>query len=883
MRGVVPVSLGVQVLSLASSVVLARVLGATTATDAYYLGLSVPVFVYGALVGALRQAAIPALTSVSDSSVALTAASGELMRGVTAVATVATVLAVGASEAALPLVAHGQLLSETRLILLELTPYGILGALTGVLSAILAVRGSFLLPVAVVGLESIVKVVLMVAFGRGLGVQSLVLGNLVGGAGAVVVLVLVARRLGVFIGLRGRVDSPFVRSAVRLSAPLIISLSVLQVNPVIDRTMTSGLGKGEVTALSLGLRLFVAPAGLVTSLLIAPITATWAARFAHDGWPALQASARRMVEVAARVVPPMVVLGIVLRRQIVDLALSGGAFPPSALRNTAAVLGMSFLALPAQTLVVALAALFVVRSDTVFPMKVAFANVVLNIVLNFALRRPLGVGGIALSTSLTMSILVIAYLVEVRRRWGGLGLDGAALLWRSALVVAGLIGVSLALLDALPHAHSRVDAAAALGSVGMAGIATTFAVLAAAGDSVARRVVRSTTDRLRSRSRDRRRPTRRDVVFYLPAVRRLVAGADLPAGGAETQVVLLAGTLARRGARVALVVEPACDDLPKSLDGVELIVRPRSRAELPLVGRVHETFAILLTLLRAPSRVIVTRVAGQQVGIIAIFAKILGRRHVHATANDFDFDLVALGFRGRDRLLYRLGLRLADQLVVQTENQRRLCLRRFGRAATVAPSIAVLAERCEERDAFLWAGRLVSYKRPLAFVALARALPEARFRMVGVPTSESADLQATVERAAAQTPNLEILPPQTRAALLDLIARSTAVVSTSEYEGFSNVLLEGWARGVPALSLHHDPDGVIDRFGLGEFASGSEARLEVAARRLWFSEEKADVERRCLEYVRRAHAPEIAATVWEAALGLAVGTAAGRGVVGVAG
>ena len=49
MAGLVPVNLVVQGCSFASSVALARVLGAGASTDAYYVGLTVPLFSYGVL------------------------------------------------------------------------------------------------------------------------------------------------------------------------------------------------------------------------------------------------------------------------------------------------------------------------------------------------------------------------------------------------------------------------------------------------------------------------------------------------------------------------------------------------------------------------------------------------------------------------------------------------------------------------------------------------------------------------------------------------------------------------------------------------------------------------------------------------------------------
>src|SRR2546429_9883387 len=61
---VAPATLIVTLLGLGSSVVVARRLGATTMTDAYYLAISVATVGYLVLLAAVRQGAIPKLTEV---------------------------------------------------------------------------------------------------------------------------------------------------------------------------------------------------------------------------------------------------------------------------------------------------------------------------------------------------------------------------------------------------------------------------------------------------------------------------------------------------------------------------------------------------------------------------------------------------------------------------------------------------------------------------------------------------------------------------------------------------------------------------------------------------------------------------------------------------
>src|SRR4051812_35072776 len=277
MAGVIPITLATQVLSFGSSLALAHVFGATTATDAYFLGLSIPMITFGILQAALRLGAIPALTERHTKEPAsFSRQSSELFTSVTIGAGLLSLITTGIAVFALPSALSDPHLADlTRTTILELAPLGLLGALGGVLGAILAVRMSFLPAAAVLALEPIAKTLFVVLLGDSWGASTLVWGNLVGSALAVVVLWWVARRRGVFVRFVKQANSPLVKHVLRLSVPLLVSQSVLQVNPLIDRSMASGVSSGSVTEMELGLKLFLVPASLIAGTLIAPLTATW--------------------------------------------------------------------------------------------------------------------------------------------------------------------------------------------------------------------------------------------------------------------------------------------------------------------------------------------------------------------------------------------------------------------------------------------------------------------------------------------------------------------------------------------------------------------------------------------------------------------------------
>jgi glycosyltransferase involved in cell wall biosynthesis len=361
-----------------------------------------------------------------------------------------------------------------------------------------------------------------------------------------------------------------------------------------------------------------------------------------------------------------------------------------------------------------------------------------------------------------------------------------------------------------------------------------------------------------------------EVLFFAPyagpllAARAGIAEAG-STGGAETQLLLIAEALRDRGRRVAVAVAELPRGVPDAVDGIEIVRLPPFGPG----GRRFLRFA-LAAARDVDAEVIVQRAAGSFTGLVGAPARLRGRRFVYSSASDLDFepDLLSDGIVAPR--LFRLGVRVASAIVVQTGAQAQLCRTRWRRPCTIIRSVADPAPaRVAEPDAFLWIGRMTRNKRPEAVVELAARLPEARFRMVLGGTREDEELGGIVRERAATLPNVELLGPRSREALMPLVDSAVAVLSTSHAEGMPNVLLEGWARGVPALVLTHDPDGLVARNELGWFADGSPERLAELAAAAW--ERRADqteLSARCRAYVAAEHAPSLIAERWEAVLGL---------------
>jgi glycosyltransferase involved in cell wall biosynthesis len=372
----------------------------------------------------------------------------------------------------------------------------------------------------------------------------------------------------------------------------------------------------------------------------------------------------------------------------------------------------------------------------------------------------------------------------------------------------------------------------------------------------------------------RRDPSRRgrrahDVAVYAPWGSLYYGLRRDYMGGAELQATMLAHALKAKGLRVAHVVHPV--PAPRRIDGSSptLVERSDWQGDRRL-GQLAETAAIWRGLERADAEAYIVRGSGGHVLAASAFCRARRRQFVFSSSSELDFDFARPDRNPRMLQVYKASLRLAARLALQTERQRELALRALPHSdPVVIPSFAEPAPSANSGgEYFLWVDRLVEYKLPDSYVELAEALPDARFRMIASPMSETPPGMAErIEAAAERLPNLELLPPRPRSELLEEMRGAVALVKTSRVEGMPNGFLEAWARGVPVLSLNVDPDAKIANNDIGVVADGSMERLIEAAASLWRDPElRTAIGERARRFVVDVHSPEVVADRWVALL-----------------
>ena len=307
--------------------------------------------------------------------------------------------------------------------------------------------------------------------------------------------------------------------------------------------------------------------------------------------------------------------------------------------------------------------------------------------------------------------------------------------------------------------------------------------------------------------------------------------ANRVSGGAELQVALLAKELARRGHEAVIAGGDTGQQDGRVFDGV--VTRNAGRFH---TGRLLDTLMALPKVvgLLAEYRPEFVCVLGWTAWlyILCLLRPVFGYRLVFICGGDSEIDGSFgknHGWKGR---LFESGVANADIRFAMSEHQRRL----FGRGRHSCGMYRnLILPRAKPRAApkdidLLWVGRCQGIKRPHLFLDMVERLTEFRCEMI-CPKEDEA-LWNTVERRARVLPKLTFLERVPYAEIQGTYDRARFLVSTSETEGFPNVMIQAAQGAAGILSLELDPDGLIETFGAGFCAQGDFELFVAKAREL---------------------------------------------------
>lgn len=404
-----------KVLLAGSELYQASLFGTSVARDAFVVAWAVPAFLVQVLSASASSALLPAYVRVRHALGP--AAAGRLAATTLAVTAAALGLLAAALAAGAPLVVaglsdlHGADAALARRLVVLLAGCVLLRGLSAAAATTLNAEGRFALPSATPSLVAVGAVLALLVGGDRLGVEALALGTLVGMAAETLVLLLALPHAGVRLGRPDRASLGPLRGAVGQQAAVALGSALLMACVLVDKAMAGRLEPGSVSALDYGYLVVGFPLSLALTAIGTAALPRFSELVVREDWPTLRAVLRRLLLGVFVLAAPLAFGIAAVAEGLVDVLFERGSFTPEDVPRVANVVSWAALQLPFHLAGVLLARLLSAMRRNQLLAVGAAVSLALNVALNLALIPLMGVGGIALATTLvyTASFFFLAW------------------------------------------------------------------------------------------------------------------------------------------------------------------------------------------------------------------------------------------------------------------------------------------------------------------------------------------------------------------------------------------------------------------------------------------------------------------------------------------
>lgn len=402
-------------LSFVKEALIANYYGVSSAVDAYTIAIQIPVNIFSFVACAIRAVVIPLYSELfynknlneankfASNLISFTflIAIGFVVVGEAGSGILIKLFAPGFDEATHDL--SSQLLRITL-------PTMLFTVVIDVLNGVLNVHKKFVLPSLAVYFLNVSIIISIVLLHTYLGIAAACIGQVCGSLLQMTYLYLLIRRkyrYRLFLDMKDET----LKRAIKMSGPTIWSISVAEINAIVNRMVASFLFVGSIAALGYASKInnvFMSFFVSAVSVIIYPL---YAESTAKKDYVQLSSRVNFTLSLYSTLLLPLMVFLIFFRQEIIELAFARGAFGEDAVEVTMNLFGCYSIGLVFMAFRETLTKVFLSMKDTKTIAKNSTMGVVLNIVLNLTLPHFMGVMGLAIATSIT------AIFISTRLLW----------------------------------------------------------------------------------------------------------------------------------------------------------------------------------------------------------------------------------------------------------------------------------------------------------------------------------------------------------------------------------------------------------------------------------------------------------------------------------
>lgn len=228
-------------------------------------------------------------------------------------------------------------------------------------------------------------------------------------------------------GYRFRIAFPIfdenIKKLLKLSIPMIVGISVNQINIIVDRTLASRILEGGISALNYANKLNFFVQGMFVFSLTTVMYPIISKLVANEDFKSLKYKLKESINIINIILIPVSIGIFVFSREIIILLFGRGAFDSKAIEITSNALVFYSIGTVSFGLREVLSRTFYALKDTKTPMINASIGLVINIILNIILSQYMGIGGLALATSISAVFTTTLLFINLQNKIGLFGVN----------------------------------------------------------------------------------------------------------------------------------------------------------------------------------------------------------------------------------------------------------------------------------------------------------------------------------------------------------------------------------------------------------------------------------------------------------------------------
>lgn len=434
-----------KILGFGREVTLSYFYGASSVSDAYLIALTIPSVIFSFIGTGISTGYIPMYSKIENSYGVETSNkyTNNLINVLLIFCTVIIILGLIFTEQIVKVFAVG-FTDETLLLTVKFTRLSLLGiyftGLIGIFSGFLQLKGNYVIP-ASVGFPLNFCIILSIIISYKTNNIVLASGSVIATASQLVLLLPFIFNNGYSYKFNLDFKDEHLRRMVYIALPVIIGVSVTQINVLIDRTIASTIAVGGISALNYANKLNGFVQGIFVlsiATVMYPIISKMAAKNDMIG---LKRTVSEAISGTNLLVIPATIGAMIFAEPIVRLLFGRGAFDETAVEMTAYALFFYSLGMVGYGLREVLSRAFYSLQDTKTPMINAAISMGMNIVLNIILSRFLGIGGLALATSISAIFCTFLLFISLRKKIGHFGMKKVTITFIKILGTSLIMGV----------------------------------------------------------------------------------------------------------------------------------------------------------------------------------------------------------------------------------------------------------------------------------------------------------------------------------------------------------------------------------------------------------------------------------------------------------